>query len=119
MNVAFPYDFDSGGRTADASPDAHVRHLLEQLLFTTPGERVNRPTLGTGVLNLIFAPNSPEIAAASQLLIQGALQQWLSDVLAVEAVDVRADDASLSITVRYILRRTQQRHVTQLSRPLP
>lgn len=119
MNVAFPYDFDPRGRTAEANEDSHVRQLLEQLLFTAPGERVNRPTFGTGVLGLVFAPNSPELASASQLLIQGALQQWLADLIAVEAVDVRALESSLQVTVRYVLRRTQERRTTQLTHPLP
>jgi uncharacterized protein len=119
MNVAFPYAFDALGRTADATEEAHVRQLLEQLLFTAPGERVNRPTFGTGVLNLIFTPSSPELAAATQLMVQGALQQWLSEVIAVEGVDVRAADSTLSVTVRYLLRRTQERRTTQLTRPLP
>ncbi len=119
MNIAFPYDFDERGRTAEAGEEEHVRQLLEHLLFTAPGERVNRPTFGTGVHSLIFAPNSPELASATKLLIQGALQQWLAEVIAVEAVDVAADDSALRITVRYLLRRTQERRTAQLTQPLP
>ncbi|TAL04524.1 MAG: hypothetical protein EPO07_05005 [Verrucomicrobia bacterium] len=120
MNVAHPYHFDARGRTAEpASDERHIRELIEQLLFTSPGERVNRPTFGSGVLNLVFAGNSPELAAASQLMIQGALQQWLADLIQVEAVRVESVDSTLGITVRYVIRRTQERRTTEFRRPAP
>ena len=77
MNATFPFAFDSRGRTGDATEEEHIRQLIEQLLFTSPGERVNRPTFGSGLLQLLFAPNSPELGAATQMLVQSALQQWL------------------------------------------
>jgi uncharacterized protein len=116
MNIAFPYHFDTGGRTADADDDAHIRQLIEQLLFTSPGERVNRPTFGTGLLQLVFAPNSSELAAATQLMVQGALQQWLGELIQVQAVEVTHEDAALHIEVRYLSRRTQQRQVAEFTR---
>ena len=81
-----------------------------------PGERVNRPDFGTGVMQLVFAPNSQELATATEFTIQGALQQWLGDRIQVEAVQVESEDSTLRITVQYILRRTQQRSVAQFSR---
>ncbi len=101
MNVAFPYHFDSRGRTRDVGDEQHVRELIEQLLFTAPGERVNRPTFGSGLLQLVFAANSPELAAATQVMVQGALQQWLGELILVEAVDITAEDATLWVQVRY------------------
>lgn len=117
MNVAHPYQLASTGRTADPGTDErHIRDLIEQLLFTVPGERVNRPTLGSGAVNLVFAANSPELAAASQLMIQSALQQWLAELIVVEAVLVTCDDAALNITVRYAIRRTQERRTEEFRR---
>ena len=119
MNVAFPYDFDSRGRTADAAEEQHIRQLIEQLLFTSPGERVNRPTFGSGLLQLVFAPNSSELAAATQLMVQGALQQWLGELIQVEAVEVTNEDATLRVQVRYIIRRTQQRRLAEFTKETP
>lgn len=119
MNVAFPYAFDSRGRTGDAAEEDHIRQLIEQLLFTSPGERVNRPTFGSGLLKLVFAPNSPELGAATQMLVQSALQQWLGDLILVEAVDVTHEEAALRIQVRYVIRRTQQRKVTEFTKEAP
>ena len=62
-------------------------------------------------------PASPEVAATTQFLIQGALQQWLSDVITVATVEVEAQDGALLITVQYVERRTQTRGVAQISAP--
>src|SRR5713226_3852826 len=111
MNLDFPFHFDDRGHTAEVDNDGHIRDLIEQVLFTAPGERVNRPTFGSGLLQLVFAPNSDALAATTQTTVQGALQQWLGDVIQVQAVDVQNDDATLRITVQYIVRRTQQQQV--------
>jgi phage baseplate assembly protein W len=115
MNVAFPIHFDARGRTAAASDDVHIRELLEQVLFTTPGERVNRPTFGSGLLQLVFAANNDALAAATQLAVQGALQQWLGDLIEIEAVRVERDDATLQVTLQYFIRRNQERQIAQFS----
>jgi len=119
MNVAFPLSFDSRGLTAEASDQQYVRGLIEQLLFTAPGERVNRPTFGSGLMQLVFAANSPELAAATQVMVQGALQQWLGELIQVEAVDVTPHEAELRVEVRYVIRQTQQRQVAEFTQEVP
>ena len=115
-HIDFPFHVDDRGRTATTGDDDHVRDLIEQVLFTTPGERVNRPDFGSGLLQLVFAPNSDELASATQLLVQAALQQWLGDLIQPEAVQVQSEDARLQVIVQYVVRRTQQRRVTRFSR---
>ena len=119
MQVDYPLHFDGRGRTATTSDADHVRDLIEQVLFTSPGERVNRPTFGSGVLQLLFGPNDDALASTTQLTVQGALQQWLGDLILVEAVVVASEDATLRVTVQYVLRRTQQRQVVQFTRGGP
>lgn len=104
MHLAYPYRFDALGKTAEATDAAHIRDLVEQVLFTSPGERVMRPDFGSGVNQLIFAANSPELASATQMLVHGALQQWLGDLIAVRGVEVEATDAVLTVVVQYALR---------------
>ena len=116
MNIDYPFQFDRRGHTAQVSPEEHIRDLIEQLLFTSPGERVNRPDFGTGLMQLLFAPNSDELATATQFLVQGALQQWLGELIQVEAVQVESREATLLVKVQYLVRRNQQRHVAQFSR---
>jgi phage baseplate assembly protein W len=115
-NVDFPFQFDARGRTAQIDDAEHIRDLIYQVLFTNPGERVMRPTFGSGLLQLVFAPNSDVLAATTQMLVQGALQQWLGDLIVVEAVAVEAEDATLRVTVQYVIRRTMARE-TQIFIP--
>ena len=116
MQINYPFRIDGRGRTASTDQDAHIRDLVEQVLFTSPGERVNRPDFGSGLLQLVFAPNSDELATATQFLVQGALQQWLGDLIQVEAVEVLSEDSTLNVTVQYIVRRNQQRQIAQFTR---
>lgn len=119
MNIDFPYHFDSRGRTAEAGYDAHIRDLIEQVLFTAPGERVNRPDFGSGLLRLVFAPNSDQLAATTQYLLQGSLQQYLGDLIQVDAVDVENEDATLRVSVRYLVRRTQTLQTAEFTKGAP
>ena len=96
MNIDYPFHFDSRGRTAATDDSDHVRDMIEQLLFTSPGERVNRPDFGSGLLQMVFAPNSPELAAALQFTLQAALQRWLGDVIEVRALEVSSEDSRLT-----------------------
>jgi phage baseplate assembly protein W len=108
MDIAFPLRYDARGRTAEVALDVHVRDLIEQLIFTSHGERVNRPDFGSGVLQLVFAPNSPELAATVQFTLQAALQLWLGDVIDVSDLSVTADDARLVIDLAYVVKATGQ-----------
>lgn len=116
MQVDYPFHIDGRGRTATTDDNDHIRDLIEQVLFTAPGERVNRPTFGSGLLQLVFEPNSASLGAATQLSVQGALQQWLGDLILVEAVQVESEESTVQVLVQYIVRRTQQRKVTQFQR---
>ncbi len=102
----FPYHIDGRGRTAETSEDDHIRDLIHQVLFTEPGERVNRPDFGCGVGQLVFMPNSDALAAATQFLVQGALTRWLDALIAVQRVDVLAQDNALTVTVVFTKRST-------------
>lgn len=110
MNIDFPLHFDTLGRTAQTADADHVRDMIEQLLFTNPGERVNRLDFGSGLLQAIFAPNSPELATALQYTTQAALHRWLGDVIEVHALEVTAEESTLRVLVQYSIRRTGERH---------
>ena len=117
MNLAYPYQFSPLHRTAETDDARHIRDLIEQVLFTIPGERVMRPDFGSGVAQLVFAPNSIELASATQMLIQGSLQQWLGELIVVQGVRVEAIDAVLAITVQYSIRLTDQLQVQTFTQP--
>jgi phage baseplate assembly protein W len=116
LNVNFPFQFDTRGHTAEAGDEKHIRDLIEQVLFTSPGERVNRPTFGSGLMQLVFQPNSDELAATTRLLVQGSLQQWLGELIQADDVQVGNEDSSLQVKIVYIIRRTQKRQVAEFKR---
>jgi len=101
MNVNFPFQFDGRGRTQQAALADYINQIVEQVLFTSPGERVNLPDFGSGLLQLPFAPNSMEMAAATQFSVQAALQKWLGGYVKVQSVVATAQDATLTVTVTY------------------
>jgi uncharacterized protein len=105
-DIAFPFAIDGRGRTAEADYQAHVRDMIEMLLFTAPGERVMRPDFGCGLLNLTFEPNGPELAATLQISIQAQLQRWLGDIITAVALDVTSTGDVLRVTISYVVRAT-------------
>ncbi|WP_263381645.1 GPW/gp25 family protein [Granulicella arctica] len=116
MNIDFPFHFDGRGQTTTADLNDHVREMLEQLIFTVPGERVNRPDFGSAVSQLLFAPNSPELAATVQFSLHAAIQRWLGDILDLQDVTVASEDSSLTITVAYVIRQINQQQTATFVR---
>ena len=106
MNVLYPFQFDGLGRTASASNDQHIRDLIEQVLFTAPGERVNNPTFGCGLLQLPFQPNSDQLQQTTEFLVYGALSQILGNLIDVQAIVVDRQDSAFTVTVSYVIRRS-------------
>lgn len=112
-----PMRIDPRGRAARVSDDQHVVDLIRSVLFTEPGERVNRPDYGCALRTMVFLPNSDTLAAATRTLVHAALQQWLGDKILVDRIDVSAEGATLSVQLLY--RRTSDgaaREVTVSSR---
>jgi uncharacterized protein len=118
MYVDHPVHVDSRGRTATTSDEDHLRDLIELVLFTMPGERANRPTFGSGVHQLVFAPMSEALAATVQVAIHGALQQWLGALIEAQAVEVVRDDSTLRIEIRYVRRGERQPQTATFTRAL-
>ncbi|MCW3846494.1 GPW/gp25 family protein [Sphingomonas sp. LB-2] len=107
--VSPPYRFLRSGRTALDEDDGAIRDLIRQILFTMPGERVNRAEFGSAITGQVFAGNSEMLAAAAQATAQASLQRYLGDRIVIEAVEVHAVDAALTVEVVYASRRTGSR----------
>ena len=118
MHIDYPWNYDRQGLTAKASQDKHVRNLIDQLLFTSPGERVNRPTFGSGIMQLVFAPNSDQLSATLYASTQAALQQYLSDLIEVHDLEITHEDSSLFIRLDYSILQTDERRTDTFVRQL-
>jgi hypothetical protein len=101
MHVAFPFQVQ-GGTVTLVDSDAWVVGLIEQVLFTMPGERVDRPTFGCGVQQLVFQPDSPQLASAVQYLIKSELQRWLTGMIDISAIVVTNAGDQLQITISFV-----------------
>ncbi len=110
-DIAFPYEVDADGRSGTALYGEHVRELIEQVLFTSPGERINRPDFGAGLLDLVFANASDEMLAATRFLVHSSLQRWLGQLISVDATDVAAEDSAVLVTVRYTILAAKEQRV--------
>ena len=119
QHLDFPFRVNGLGRAATVDEDRYIRLLIEQVLFTQQGERVNRPTFGSGLMQAVFQPASDQLTTAVQYLVQGSLQQWLGDLIIVEEVAVKAIDSTIEVKVRYLVRRTQQRKTAEFSQEVP
>ncbi|MCX6674677.1 MAG: GPW/gp25 family protein [Methanothrix sp.] len=114
----YPFHFDSKGRTAVTNLDDHVKDMIFQILFTSPGERVNRPDFGCGLMQLVFMPNSDVLATATQFLVQGALLRWLSDVITIEWVKIENQEHRMIVDVAYTRLDSGEKHKEQFAAPL-
>ena len=115
-HIRFPLAFDTRGRTAVVDDARHVREMIEEYLFTAPGERVNRPDFGSGILNLIFAPNSVGLAATLEASIHAGLQSCLGDLIEIRNLSVEAIDSTLRIDLSYSLLRTGEERTENFER---
>ena len=105
MQYSYPFRIDGLGHTSTVNEEQHIKQMIEQVLFTSLGERVNRPDFGSNINHLVFSPNSPEVASATQLLVQGALQKWLGDFVLVELVQVNSRESTVEVIVQYRIKK--------------
>jgi phage baseplate assembly protein W len=115
-SIRYPIAVDAGlGRLAvESDYAAHVEQLMRQVLFTNPGERVNRPDFGCGLRRMVFAPNSEVTASLLQVTVFQALTRWLGSVIEVDRVETAAREEILEVQIAYVLRARQERRYLNL-----
>jgi phage baseplate assembly protein W len=115
-SIRYPFAIDAGlGRLAQETDyAAHVEQLILQVLFTNPGERVNRPDFGCGLRRMVFAPNSDVTASLTQVTIYEALERWLGTLIDVQNIGVQAVEEVLEVRISYLLKARQERRYLNL-----
>jgi uncharacterized protein len=116
--VDFPFQIDWNGRSATSDAAGHIRDLLEQILFTAPGERVNRPGFGSGIHHAVFRPNSEILAETVRVTAEAALQQWLSHLIELVSLNLEAEDNRLIVEVVFTLRNQTEPQSVKFERAL-
>ena len=115
-SIKHPSAVDLGrGRLAEEENyAAHIEQMMFQVLFTAPGERINRPDFGCGIKRLVFAPNSEVSASIAQVTIFEALTKWLGTAITVNDVKAAALDERLEIKIAYTLKVRGERRFLNL-----
>jgi len=101
-HMAFPFRIGKDGRSATPeSVDDHVRGEIIQLLLTNPGERLFLPGFGAGLRRLVFERNDDVTAGMAKAVLTRNLSRWLGHRVAVEMLEVTAEESTLSVDLRY------------------
>jgi phage baseplate assembly protein W len=116
MQIEYPLTIRREGQIAAASEDAHILQMIKQVLFTNPGERVNRPDFGCGLYGMLFETMSHEMVSVTQALVRGNLVKWLGDRIQIEQLTVEALDSTLSVGITYVVLRSGLRHSATFTR---
>jgi len=122
-DIRYPFAIDAAsGQAAQTDYPSHVDQMIQQVLLTSPGERVCMPTFGAGLRRLLFAPMNSSLTATTKLVVTQSLNQWLSDQITVQDVTVQTQnsttggtpipgpplpDGAIAILVTYVLIETQ------------
>lgn len=101
MQIHFPFILDGRGLLGETDERSHITQMIEQVLFTNPGERVNRPEFGCGLLRAVFDPGSEEDLIAWQFLVQQSLQRWLGDRIEFHSVLLQLEGTKLYVQIEY------------------
>jgi hypothetical protein len=75
--MAFPLRIGVAG-CAQVGRFDHIREQVEQVLFTSPGERVFRPDFGFGARRHVFEPNAAALWEFARNRLYGALTEALA-----------------------------------------
>lgn len=115
-SIKHPFAVDlSRGRLAEEENYAeHIEQMMFQILFTSPGERIDRPDFGCGVKRLVFAPNSEVSASLAQITIFQALTKWLGTAITINDVKALAIEERLEIKIAYTLKTKGERRYLNL-----
>jgi hypothetical protein len=102
--LAFPFRVGPAGPAVSRGAD-YVREQIEQVLFTTPGERVFRSEFGAGVKTLTFEPNNQPLWEVTRRRILAALTVALRGDIQPSGLGVSVDGTGerLEVVVSYQL----------------
>ncbi len=110
----FPFSVNKAGSINASGGDDAIRGQIIQVLFTTPGERVNLPEFGCGLFNLVFEGNNTVLAAAMEFTIGQALARWMNEEIMVEGIEVESRDETISIEIAYTQKQNLKKEAVRI-----
>ena len=102
--LKFPFIVDVDGPLTSSRAE-HVREQIEQVLFTSPKERVFRPEFGVGIRRLVFEPNSSALWNITHKQLLSSLAEALRGEVDSKTLEVSLEqqDSNLIILISYKL----------------
>lgn len=107
--LRYPFTIGHDGKIDITNEEDHIRDMIEQCLFTSPGERVDLLEFGCGLRDIIFSPNSEILAAITRITVTTTLQKWLGTIIRVNDVQVTSIEEKLHINISYTIIRTREK----------
>jgi phage baseplate assembly protein W len=83
------------------SVEQSVQAMIEQMLFTSPGERVNRPTFGVGAPRYVFEPNSPLLAERLRSALEDNVYEDFGTSVNIVELTVEQDEEQLIVRIGF------------------
>lgn len=102
--LKFPFSVGSDGPKTSSRTD-HVYQQIEQVLFTSPKERVFRPEFGVGIRRLVFEPNNAVLWNITQKQLSTSLAEALQGEVDPRTlnIDIKSEEGKLVILISYML----------------
>src|SRR5918912_726185 len=116
-HLSFPFRVGVDGRAAQISTlEEHIRDELIQLLLTNPAERLFLPTFGGGVRRLVFESADDATAGLAKAVITQSVSRFLGHRVTLEELTVTAEDATITIDLKYRIAGTEDTRVLRFQR---
>ena len=116
-HLAFPFRVGDDGRMKTVKTlDEHVRDEMLQLILTNSGERPFLVDFGGGVRRLVFEAADEATAAMAKARITQAINRWLGHRVTLELVEVKVENSTITVDIRYRLAGTEDTRVLRFQR---
>jgi phage baseplate assembly protein W len=116
-HLSFPFRTGPDGRMASVKTlDEHVRDELVQLILTNPGERPFLVDFGGGARRLVFESADDATAAVTKAQLTQSITHWLGHRVELEYIDVKIEDSTINVDIRYRLTGTSDTRALRFQR---
>jgi phage baseplate assembly protein W len=116
-HLSYPFRIGPNGRPVQVtSIEEHIRDELEQLLLTSPGERLFLPEFGVGLQKLSFGNLNESNLALAKTVFTEKLAKWLGNRIIPDELELEVVNDKINLKLRYRIRETNDSRVLFLQK---
>lgn len=116
--IKFPFQKGRTSFPAAVTDDELIQESLLQLVLTMNGERIMRPEFGTNALAFVFENNDTILSNLLRSEIQGVVAKYEPRITIVD-IGVSKQNASIILTITYVVLATQRAGAAIVPIPIP